>query len=373
MSEPDGAEGYLRPAKLDDGPALCDLFRRVTMDADLHLAVERDPDFFALYAMQGCPWHAFAFELNGRVEAMGSFLARDAWVHGEGQRIGYACDLRLTLAARGGRFLRQHMGAGFLEASRALGFDLALTAVITSNRAAVRALVERRAPTQPLYTPLREFRITNLLFTHRRAPRPSAFRVRAATLADLDALGELLAQDHAQRAYGERLDAQVLSERFTRWPGLGIESFRLAHDASGRLVGAVALWDAHPVKRYRVLGYRGSMRAVRWGFNAVSRLTGATPLPPPGELLRYFYLTHVSVRGEDPAVMAALLDHVYAERYGQGFAFFSACVLHGDPLAPAFARYRSTTLPATLYVTTAPGSAPPRLPSGRPGFEMALA
>ena len=363
--------GVLRAATPADGAAFCDVFRRVTMEADLHLAVERDPDFWALYAMQGQPWRTFAFELNGRVEGLGSFLTRDAWMEAGTRRIAYGCDLRATPAARGGRFLREHMGRGFVDASRELGFELALTAVIRSNQAAVRALVERAAPTQPLYTPVCDFEITNVLFTLRRSPRPSAFTVRPAEIADLDLLGAFYARE--RRPFSEPLDSERLADRLARWPGLNIHDFRLAFDAGGRLVGALAVWDANPVKRYRVLGYRGGMRWVRTGFNALSALTGATPLPPPGDVLRYAYLTHVTVAGDAPEVMAALLDRVYADWHGRGLTFLSAMVQAGDPMASAFARYRTTRLPATLYAMTAPGSRPPELPPGRPGFEMALA
>lgn len=373
----DGARAEaLRRATLADNAALCDVFRKVTMDADLHLAVERDPDYFALYDLQGSPYYAMAFDMDGKVEASGSFVARDAWLGDETPgRIGYACDLRLTPSVRGGRFLGKWMGVGFRDAARTIGFDYAFTAVIASNRAAMKALGERnpRYPEKPVYTPHSRFRILNILFTFKKSPRPSAFRVRPATLEDIGLITERLRIDHRQRPFGYVVDDATLPGDLARWPGLRIEDFLLAFDGGGRLVGVTAVWDAHAVKRYRVLGYRGQMKLVRAGFNALAFVTGATPLPPPGELMSYFYLTHTSVVGDDPAIMAALLDRIYADRHGKGFTFFSAFVMDGDPMARAFERYQTTSLPASLFLMTAPGAPVPTLPAGRPGFEMCLA
>ena len=119
---------------------------------------------------------------------------------------------------------------------------------------------------------------------------------------------------------------------------------------------------------------RAAGNCGRAAFNAGSAARGYDPLPPAGDPLRYFYLTHVSVRGEDPAVMAALLDRIYAEYHGKGYHFFSSFVMEDDPLARAYSRFQSTALRAGLYLMS-PSSAPfdlSALPPGRPGFEMAL-
>ena len=97
-------------------------------------------------------------------------------------------------------------------------------------------------------------------------------------------------------------------------------------------------------------------------------------LPPAGEVLRYAYLTHVSVVDDDPGVMAALLDRVYVDKHGSGLNMLSACVYLDDPLAPAYARYLTTPIRAQLFTMSQPGNQwNDRDPGpGRPGFEMAL-
>ena len=117
------------------------------------------------------------------------------------------------------------------------------------------------------------------------------------------------------------------------------------------------------------------MRWARRGFNLGAKLGGFTSLPAPGGLLRYCYLTHVSVVDDDPAVMAALLDRIYADLHGRGYAFLTAYRGAGDPLAPAFDRYRCIAFPAKLFTVSLPGSRFNDWDPGpaRPGFEIAFA
>ncbi|MBI3724943.1 hypothetical protein HY251_13455 [bacterium] len=367
---------HLRPATRDDNKALCELMKSITMESDLELAVERDPDFFALYDLQEAKQLSFVVERAGEVLGSGTYLGRDGYLAGARVPVGYAGDLRFAPGARGGFVLGRHFGATFREACRAFGCEAMLTVVISSNELARRALVERhpRFPDKPFYRPWVGFDILSVHFTSRGRPRATDLIVRRAREDDLGAIGALLERDHRSRPFGYAIDEGVIRERLRRWPGLAVESFYVAHDRAGRMRGTVAVWEAAPVKRFRVLSYRGRMRWVKAGLGLVAPLTGATSLPRPGELFRYLYLTHVSIADEDPAAMAALLDRIYDDHHGRGYHFLSACVLEGDPLAPAFARYRKTALPARLYVVSEPGNRWNESPigPGRPGFEMAL-
>jgi hypothetical protein len=367
---------HVRVATREDDRALCEIFKSITMESDLELAVERDPDFFALYDLQDVKQLTYVVERRDELLGLGSYLGREGWLAGARVPVGYAGDLRFQPGARGGFVLGRHFGATFREACRAFGCEAMLTVVIASNELARRALVERhpRFRDKPFYRPWHTFDILSVHFTTRGRPRPTDLVVRRATDGDLGAIGALLERDHRARPFGYVLDEGKLRDRLARWPGLVVESFYVAHDRAGRLRGTAAVWDAAPVKRFRAIAYRGRMRFLRLGLNLVAPFVGATPLPRPDELFRYLYLTHVSIPDEDPSVMAALLDRIYADWHGRGYHFLSACVLQRDPLAPAFVGYRTTALPANMYVMSEPGSRFNEIDPGpgRPGFEMAL-
>ena len=363
----------VRYAQREDGPELAQLFASVTMSSDLELSVERDPDFFALYDIQRASYRTVVMDDGKRIRGLGTLMARDAYFEGALTRVGYLGDLRIE--RRGARAWLDSFAAEFDKACDDFECEVMLTAILDSNRAARWTLVARHRgrPQQPVYRPITHFDIVNVQFTWRRRRR-SALLIQRATPADLTAMAALLAEDHTQRPFGYVVNTSVLADRIERWPGLAIESFYVARDKSGNVIGVAAAWDAFEVKRFRVLAYNNGMVWTRRAFNALAWLSKSTRLPPAGGLLRYIYVTHVSIRDDDPAVMTALIDRIYDDHYGAGYHFMTLYAQRNDPLTPAYERYSTVRLPATLYAVSRPGSPYNDLDiaDARPGFEMAL-
>jgi hypothetical protein len=376
QAPPDPSRISWRWATQDDNARLCQLFTDVSMKADLHLTVERDPDYFALLNQQRADYRVSAVTVDGKVEGMGAFLARDGYLHGKKTRVGYVGDARFSDKARGGYVMSEVYGPIFRTACEEMGCEVMLTAIISSNELARKALAKRSSkyPNKPFYTPFREFLIQQIQFTTRGRPLNSRYVVRRAHEEDLPAVVAFLAADHSHRPFGYVFDESLLRHRLENWPGLSMDDFYLALGQDGRMVGCCAPWDAQEVKRYRVLGYNNRMKWIRRGFDVGARLLRFDKLPQPGRLFRYFYLTHVSVPTRDPDIMAALLDRVYRDYHGRGYHFFSCYVERDDPLLPAWNGYMTTPLPAHLYAVSMPGHRfnDHDFGSGWPGFEMGL-
>lgn len=363
----------VRPAEPRDNAARCELFARVAMDSDLVVSVHRTPDFDALYRLQAKEWLSVVIELDGRIEGTATILVRDGYLDGAVRRVGYLGDLRLSPKLEGRMLLDRFFRPLLEEARDRLGCELFLTAVIASNHRALRALT-RDTPRskqngRPRYTLAGDFdiRSLHLLLPRRAASLPGV--VRRATMHDLPALIRLLDEDARSRPFGF-VFSRDLERRLAAWPGFAIESFLLA-ESGGRLLGALALWDAAPVKRMVVREFRGGMRRVRFGYDLIARLLGMPPLPAAGETLRYQYVTHQAIPSGDPRVLRALLTHAHRDLRGKGPQLIMTCAPHGSPLEPAYRGFQATNLPAKLFAVTLPELEPPRL-SGWPGFEMAL-
>lgn len=378
----------VRLARRDEAVTLAELFEKVTMDADLKIATERGPDFFALYDMENerDDQYVFAIELDGRVEGIASLLRREAWLDGRRVVTGYMTDLRFTRAIRGGVIFGPRFGREFARVAAEVGTEVLYTLVFDGNAAAKKALVDRdaRYPDKPLYRPLRSFVVTSVLLAHPRPIRKTPYVVTRGTAKDVDELLAFLETDQRTRPFGDVLHEGRFTRRLERWPGFSPESFYLARSARGTLVGCFAPWDAEAVKRYRVLGYRGSMKGVKLGYGLLSKVLGSTPLPDPGELLRYLYATHLCVPSHDPLVLTALLDRAYADLRGGGHTFLMLYMERNDPLRAALRGYLTSGIGSTFYAVCRPDSpwvthdfgtdAPPGSPSFvRPGFEIALA
>ncbi|HEX8440411.1 hypothetical protein [Archangium sp.] len=364
----------LRRATREDNPQLLELFGAVPMQGELVLATQRAPDFFRLYEMQRGDTELWVNQVEDGLDGMGTILVRDGWLEGRPCRVGYLGDLRTRFSARRSRGLARFYGPVLEETAQRLGVEAFLTAVMATNAAALQALVKRRAKrvNQPHYTLLRRFAAVSVHFTRRRKPDPGRFQVRRATAADVPAMAAMLDADHRTRPFGYRYDQGELQHRLEHWPGLSVEGCYLAFDG-GKLVGCTSAWDPEEVKRYRVLAYRGSMRWLKWGYDAMATVLRAPRLPDPGTDFRYFYLCNTSIAGEDPAILRALVEQVYADHHGKGYHFFSLYLDEGDPLSPALKGFFQRRLDFHLYAVTPASLAREHFPPGRTGFEMALA
>lgn len=364
----------MRRATAEDNARLLELFGTVPMQGELVLTTQRSPDYFALLELQRGAAEVWVHEQDGQLDGMGTLHVREGWLDGQPCRVGYLGDLRSRFSARRSRALALSYGPLLEEAAERHGVSAFLTSVMATNAAALRALVKRKASraSQPHYAPLRRFSAVSIQFVLRRKPRPAPYQVRRAIPADVPAMAALLDADHRARPFGYRYDLGELEHRFAHWPGLTVENSYLAFDEAGRLVGCTSTWDPVAVKRYRVVAYRGGMRWVRLGFDALATVVRAPRLPAPGEDFRYFYLCNTSIPGEDPAIFRALLEQVYADAHGQGFHFFTVYLDEEDPLAPALKGFLQRRLDFHLYAVT-PASRPrDHFPSGRTGFELAL-
>lgn len=375
-----GAPGLcVRPALPADDAGRRALLAAVAMEADLSLSVRRTPTVDAMYALHARAWEGWVVaDERGSVEGMGSVLVRDGYVDGAVAPVGYLGDLRLSKRAEGRLLLDRAYGPILAEASRRHGCRYFLTAIMASNERARRALTvhtERAARRgRPRYTLVREFDIRSLHLVLPRRRARSAYRVRRATTLDVAAIAALLDADARRRPFGYPMPEAELRRRLASWPGLCIESFHVAENAAGEMVGVVAPWDASPVKQTVVEAYAGRMARVRALHDLAARVLRRPALPRPGEPLRYEYLTHLAVPSGDPAVLGALLESAYRDSRRRGMHFLSAPAPVGDALDRAYRGFLATNIRAGLYVVTLPDTPVPDAlhAAAMPGFEMAL-
>jgi hypothetical protein len=371
----------LRRAGPADSPALCELLRRVHLRGKLDVLQERDPDFFALLKMHQGAYDVWVGESpeGDKVGGLGTVVVRPGWVDGEARPVGYLADLRALPGFRGVRELPRAFAKVLEHAREHHGAELFYTVIFDENRLARRALVEQKGGArrggQPIYRPMTPFQMTSVQFTTRKSWRaPAGLEVSRGRMRDFEALADYLAGRARGRVMGEVLTPERLAARFALWPGFGIESFLVARDPSGRIVGTLAPWDPSSMKRTRVLGYHGQMRWVKLGFDLAARLFRFPPLPPPGECFRFAFLSHLEIADDDPAVLRALLRAAYAELRPEGLHFMSAMIPRGSPLEAAFSGFMVNRTAMTVYSVALPGSphAERDFRTLHPGFEMAL-
>ena len=366
----------VRRAGPEDNPALCDLLKKVHIRGDLDITQERDPDFYGLLRLHGGPEDVWVMEdlADGSIGGCGSVSVRPGLVGERPETVGYLGDLRARPSFRGVRHLPRLYRLGLEWARDQHQAELFYTVIFDDNQIAKRALLERKRhrAEQPSYRVMTPFNMTSIQFTTGKA-RPRR-EITHATDADRSPLLEFLAAEQRRRLLGEIVDDAWLDRRLSTWPGLTLESFLLARDARGEIVGTLAPFDPSPLKRTRVLGYHGQMRWVRLFFDAAATVARFPTLPPPGSVFRFAFLSHLEIRDDDPAVLHDLLLEAYRRMRPERRHFMSAMIPRGSPLELAFRGFMLQRTRMTLYGVTLPGSrfAELDLATQRPGFEMAL-
>lgn len=373
------ANWRMRLATQDDNARLCELFAEVDMSAELVMAEERGPDFFALQRLQGDAAYTVMLEdtalPNRPAFGCASIIARDAWVDGQIQRVGYACDLRVEAAYRGGKVfptvIREFMR--FMQKHEHI--DMMYSAVLSNNTRGRNALLHqgRKRDGQPLAQVMTPYNMTSIQFVGVR--KSSDPRVQRAQNSDLQALVDFLAAQQKQRFLGHVVNEDWLDQRLKAWPGLRLEDFFVLKDGDGRVLACAAPWDTAPNLRCsRVQAYQGPMRWLKLAYNAEARLRGFSTLPQVGERFRFQYLTHLEVQDNDPALLNALLRGIYNELRSHPLHFMSLMIPQGSPLEKGLTGFRTRQIPMELVAFTNERSSlhGQVIRTMNPGFEMAL-
>lgn len=357
----------VRMATPADNEEILRLFHAVEMETPgLRIRYERGPDFFAFLTRQA--EEAFvALFLNDddSIGGVATFCLRRNYVEGTVRYAAYLSDLRISpkinKAARvQWRYFYRDVLQSSHETEDFRHCSYFYSAILDQNSDALRAFTRNKS--EIIYTEFAKYRTVSLLgrlpFAALLGPRaPRGLRVERAAAGDLPALRAFLARQNEARPLGEYFAqdagaADELARRFSTWDGLRPESFFLAKDASGAIVGTLAPWGEEDRSRKLVVD---RLPAKLKFLTKILPLFGGRALTDVGEL-KVLYLTHFEVasglaEAERRGIFRALIDVLYREGYGRRFHALSFFEFLSRPYSAAggLRGYLFETVPATLY------------------------
>jgi hypothetical protein len=357
-----------------DNAALLELAAACEMRGDIGLRIDREPDFFTLNRLEGELWQVGIVRGLGPGSVAGcvAVSARRVYVEGRPTATMYVGDLKVHPAHRGGP-VADALEEYTRETCRELGGDdvpSMLTILAGNGPMERRTLGPRGLPVLTRFATIRSHAIP---FVWQRPRSVTGIRVAAARSADLEEMADLWSRVAPGRQFAPVHDAESLERWIAEAPGLGIDSYVVARDATGRAIGFLAAWDQSSFKQLRVTSYSRRLGLVRWGFNVVARVGHATPLPPAGGQLRCLTAFNVCIEGARPDVLRALLLHVYADRRRDGYSCLNVGLDVRDPLTRALDGLLAQPTDVHAYITTPAGVyAGPRLDTRPLHYETGL-
>jgi len=347
----------VRLAEAADDAALRALLRRAVMPGAVRVAFTREPSYAAGEGTAGASDATVVWQRDGALTAMGRCSVRTMHRNGAPTRVAYLGELRFDptrpTAARG---MREGYAAlaGFAAAQGAEG---CFTSIAEDNARARRVLENGGRLGLPAYRPL--FRLVTMLAPVRaRRARPGgsgardgrgSARSEECGAGDVDELTSFL-ETRAARAQ------LTLIWDDARWQALAAHGIRPADfvvvRASGRLVGAAAVWDQRAFRQTVIEGYEGVLGRVlgrvRPAVNALRALAGHPRLPAPGETFAQGSLLGAAV--EAPEHWPALWSAVRVRAAARGLDWLAVARDGGDPELPVLRRLlRPREYRTTLY------------------------
>ncbi|MCK6626608.1 MAG: hypothetical protein L6R45_15700 [Anaerolineae bacterium] len=315
---------------------------------------EREPNYFLGCATMGhfCQVLVARHRPSGQVAAVATRTTRPLFVNGAIEEVGYIGQLRVDerfrarwLVSGGFRYFYQLHADG-----RVAGY---ITTIIEGNTEAQGILVEHARRHFPVYREVDRLCTLAIILRKQKIPLPlkEGANITPASPADLPAIIGFLHQYGATKqffpVFGEADFAGATTLDFR------VEDFMVARQ-NGQIVGVMGLWDQLRYKQTIVRAYHGSLRWLRPFYNGWLRLSGAKPLPPPGQPIHFAYASFICMAQNNPDAFGILLRDVYNLAVGRGYAYLMVGLSTRDPLLDVARSYAHIPYYSRLYTVCWP-------------------
>jgi len=282
------------------------LLRENALDGNINLLLTREPDAFHAAAISGDHYELMlAYRQNPRqLVGGGARFELDAYINGDIVRIAYLGELRV----HGGFQKRRTL---LLEAYRAMrkrheaGNAAAYITTIISDNKSTRRLLEAGLSDMPTYQPLEEMLTLTIPARQAANARAPSVQVEQDPAIRIDELAERLSESGRNYQFHPVWSTETLRSPL-RCRGISPADFIVVRD-SGRIQGALCLWDQRAFKQSVVAAYSKQLSRARPFFNLGAPRLRQPRLPPPGHQLESAFLSHLSVDPDDEATLLALV------------------------------------------------------------------
>lgn len=279
----------------------------LTEAGDVTLGESRGGSFSRLLRLRSEKSFILRAESEGAIKGVASVCVRPGYISGERRMVAYLGDLRIEFERdllRGWRGIYGELLAALREWPTSEGVAGCLTAVVSSNERAIRALIEPHRLSPYRYQPLADIRVVNILaaaplgglWRWSRTGNADEWRVVSGGAGDLDRIIAFLDAQHRRRQFGECF-AVELPRRLRAWPEFSLERFLIIEDQQGRIRGTVAPWAPGEAKRWFVESLPTGLRWLRKTLGRLPRtpMYRAPRLAREGESVEALFLTHLEL------------------------------------------------------------------------------
>ena len=318
--------GFRQADRSDDEP-LKELMNVPMQTRGIWLSFEREPSFFNGQQIISTDPMTSVYELDGELAAAFSNGKRLCYINGELKSLGYACDMRISLKARGKKLMSVSY-AELLKQLRSSEIDYTQNIVLKGNQAALVA-VRSTKPVDATYVPLVPLHTLTLTGFRTKANHTSLV-IREATQDDVAAMNQLAKRMGQFYQMLPHYDFSKLGTDDPYYLGLSITDFVLCFDDE-QLVGLVGVWDQKMIKQTRVVKFDKKIALIRPFYNLIAPYFKLLPLPKSGECFDYRILHSLFCEPERLDVCDALIRKAHQKARLSGSDAVTFTLAETDP------------------------------------------
>ncbi|MGE3973946.1 MAG: hypothetical protein AB7F59_05410 [Bdellovibrionales bacterium] len=332
-----------------DAPELTKFFACQILHGPVDIQIVRPGHFFDQYRLQSSEFDVFVLKTNeNEIRGMATIIYRKAFIAGNETYIGYCTDLRVAPDRETILTWTKHFLPVLQDAMKERNCKYFFSVVVPQDSRAYNALVRPRSARRniPRFYMLARFELVTVMGRLPWATKPlSTIDIQRGENKDFEPLLEYLQKSSQERTLSYVYTPELLRERLTRWPGFSIESFFIARDSKGKIIGCVAPWDSFEVQNFVVREYHGFTKTLKTAVGLASYTGIAQALPDLNKSLNFMYLTHLYA--DNPDIFYSLLYESYEIARPNKSLVYGHFVNHLTTLPPR--PFLSTTLPLAVY------------------------
>ncbi|HVR63996.1 MAG TPA: hypothetical protein VMU50_18980 [Polyangia bacterium] len=355
-----------------DNEKILAFYRKLSMQGGaFNILFVKDPDYFRFLRYESAVTAVGVVEDDdGNMEGMFTFSVRPCYIEGRRASVVHIADLRfLRSRERKSKFEWKSVARDLCADSHTIdefaGARHLLGSFVMANERARKAIASQKAPFD--ISPIANYKMVSLLA---RKPFPWGGRSRGKngagvsvgrdSAADREALRAFLDAQNRRRALGYVYDGagdDELARRLSAWDGFSMESFFIARDSGGSIVGCFAPWDLSPGRRIVLDRFPAALAVAAAAVRPLAK-----KIPRPGEPLRILYVTTQEIALDlspelRAGVFRALLDALYESKLPDGFQMVALCDYASDSfLGQVTPRHFTMTTDTMLYQLCLPGA-----------------
>ena len=299
----------------------------------LTIGFDRAPDIFAIPELFSERVACVGFLKEGKLFGFAMMSYQERYVDGEPRLVMYYGNAHVKIEGRGHGFI--YRVSDRLFRGRDERSEIGYAIVMTGNRAAEKFIGQRKPgyPDLPVSRVIGALCAKNILILGRKK-ESGEFRVRRATLDDVDAIVSLLQDEFHPRLFGPVIDRDIFLENAARRPGCGLSDHYVA-ERDGEVVGTCAAWSMEQLRQTRIIRYRAKLKLAKKVHALFARLAGFPSMPGEGERIKDVTITDCAVRDRKPEIFEALLRHIYNELHERKYNMMTVGSCRRDPLLRA--------------------------------------